>query len=98
MSDTYTKKNVPHCPNCNSQRVHHVSKWLWLSIWICFSLVLLIVYVGLVLLALTPLLWWLIPSYWMCRNCKTTTKDKQMVFKDLELPRVQGNDSRFFNR
>lgn len=93
MSDTYVKSNVPHCPKCNSRRVHQVSRWIWVWIWLIISVATSIVLIGLVMLLFTPVAWF-IPGYWVCRNCKQKTMDSKMLFKDLEEPKIQGDDSR----
>lgn len=93
--DTYTRKNVPHCPNCHSQRVHHVSRWVWVGLYIIICLAMSIVIIGLFMLLLTPLVYF-IPGYWVCRNCKVKTKDKNMLFADVTEKKINHNDKRTF--
>lgn len=89
--DTYTRKKVPHCPNCHSQRVHEISKWIWVLFWMLVSCMLSIIVVGLFMLLLTPLLLF-IPSFYVCRNCKQKTKTKNMAFADVTEKKIDHND------
>lgn len=95
LLETYTRKNVPHCPNCHSQRVHEISKWIWILIWMFSSIILSLIVVGLFMLLLTPLLWF-IPSFWVCRNCKQKTRAKNMRFADVTENKIDHNDKNIF--
>lgn len=93
--DTYTRKKVPHCPNCNSQRVHHNSRVVWVFFWIVISLSLAIVKIGLYMLLATPLVFF-VPGFWLCRNCKQKTRDGNMKFQDVTEDKIDHNDRRPF--